>query len=200
MTAAGAAVAGDAARPRCPWCTDPLEIHYHDTEWGVPSRDDGHLFEKLLLDGAQAGLSWLTILRKREGYRRAFADFDAARIARLDADDCARLLRDPGIVRNRRKIDAFVANARAYLALVAREGSFAGWLWDFVDGRPVQNRWRDLAAVPAETDLSRRVSRELKRQGFRFVGPVIVYAWLQAVGVVNDHLVTCFRHAEVQAP
>lgn len=186
-------------RVRCAWCgDDPLYVAYHDREWGVPSRDDRYLFEKLLLDGAQAGLSWLTILRKREGYRRAFCGFDPERIARFTTDDQTRLLADPGIVRNRQKIASAVRNARAFRDLVESEGSFASWLWDFVDGRPVQNAWPSVEALPAATPLSERVSRELKRRGFNFVGPTIVYAWLQAVGVVNDHVADCFRWREVQ--
>lgn len=183
---------------RCPWCgDDPLYVRYHDQEWGVPSRNDRHLFEMLLLDGAQAGLSWLTILRKREGYRRAFAGFDPERIARFTARDQARLLADPGIVRNRLKIASAVRNAQAWLALVAAEGSFAAYLWDFVDGRPVQNAFRTLADIPATTPLSDRISKDLKRRGFNFVGSTIIYAFLQAAGVVNDHLVSCFRYREV---
>lgn len=187
-----------AAVRRCPWCgDDPLYVCYHDQEWGVPSRDDRHLFEMLLLDGAQAGLSWLTILRKREGYRRAFAGFDPERIARFTARDQARLLADPGIVRNRLKIASAVRNAQAWLALVAAEGSFAAYLWDFVDGRPVQNAFRTLADIPATTPLSDRISKDLKQRGFNFVGSTIIYAFLQAAGVVNDHLVSCFRYREV---
>ncbi|MBD3221395.1 DNA-3-methyladenine glycosylase I [bacterium] len=188
-----------ADRVRCPWCgTDPLYVAYHDEEWGVPRRDDRYLFEKLLLDGAQAGLAWITILRKREGYRRAFCDFDPVRIARLGEADQARLMQDPGIVRNRQKIASAVGNARAWLDLVDQEGSFGDYLWTFVDGRPVQNSWRSLEEVPASTPLSGRISQDLKRRGFSFVGPTIVYAFLQAVGVVNDHLVDCFRWREVQ--
>ncbi|MDY0109414.1 MAG: DNA-3-methyladenine glycosylase I [Candidatus Krumholzibacteria bacterium] len=183
---------------RCPWCgDDSLYVRYHDQEWGVPSRDDRHLFEMLLLDGAQAGLSWLTILRKREGYRRAFAGFDPERIARFNARDQARLLADPGIVRNRLKIASAVRNAQAWLALVEAEGSFAAYLWNFVDGRPVQNAFRTLADIPATTPLSDRISKDLKRRGFSFVGSTIIYAFLQAAGVVNDHLVSCFRYREV---
>ncbi len=191
---------GDDGRARCAWCVGTeLERHYHDTEWGVPSHDDRHLFEKLLLDGAQAGLSWLTILRKREGYRRAYAGFDPERIARFTDADQARLLADPGIVRNRLKVASAVRNARAWLALVEQRGSFAAYLWDWVDGEPVQNRWRTMAEVPTSTPLSDRVSRDLKRRGFNFVGTTIVYAYLQAVGVVNDHVVDCYRHRQVQA-
>jgi DNA-3-methyladenine glycosylase I len=188
-----------AQRERCPWCgTDPLYVRYHDQEWGVPSRDDAHIFEMLLLDNAQAGLSWLTILRKREGYRRAFCGFDPRRIARFTAEDQARLLLDPGIVRNRQKVASAVRNAQAWLQVVAEFGSFADYLWRFVDGEPVQNAFRTLDEVPASTALSDQVSRDLKQRGFNFVGSTIVYAWLQSVGVVNDHLVGCFRHAEVQ--
>jgi len=188
-----------AQRERCPWCgTDPLYVRYHDQEWGVPSRDDAHIFEMLLLDNAQAGLSWLTILRKREGYRRAFCGFDPRRIARFTAEDQARLLLDPGIVRNRQKVASAVRNARAWLQVVTEFGSFADYLWRFVDGEPVQNAFRTLDEVPAATALSDQVSWDLKQRGFNFVGSTIVYAWLQSVGVVNDHLVGCFRHAEVQ--
>ena len=196
---AGAPLADDGLA-RCAWCLGTgLERHYHDTEWGVPSHDDRHLFEKLLLDGAQAGLSWLTILRKREGYRGAFADFDPGRIARFTDADQARLLADPGIVRNRLKVASAVRNARAWLALVQERGAFADYLWDWVDGRPVQNRWRVMGEIPASTPLSDRVSEDLKRRGFNFVGTTIVYAYLQAVGVVNDHVVACHRHQQVQA-
>jgi DNA-3-methyladenine glycosylase I len=184
---------------RCQWCgEDPLYIRYHDEEWGTPSRDDRHLFEMLLLEGAQAGLAWITILRKREGYRRAFHGFDPERIARFTEADQQRLRLDPGIVRNRLKIASAVRNAQAWLALVAKRGSFADYLWDFVDGRPVQNAFRSLAEVPASTPLSDRISRDLQRRGFNFVGSTIVYAYLQSVGVVNDHVVDCFRYREVQ--
>jgi len=187
-----------AAIERCPWCgDDPLYVAYHDREWGVPSHDDRYLFEKLLLDGAQAGLSWLTILRKREGYRRAFVGFDPEAIAQFTEADQARLLADAGIVRNRLKIASAVRNARAWLALVEARGPFADYLWDFVDGRPVLNTFRTLDEVPPSTPLSDRVSKDLKRHGFNFVGTTIVYAFLQAVGLVNDHLVGCFRYAEV---
>ena len=184
---------------RCAWCgSDPLYRQYHDEEWGVPSRDDAHLFEMLLLEGAQAGLAWITILRKREGYRRAFAGFDPRRLARFTEADQARLREDAGIVRNRLKIASAVRNARAWLALVEERGSFAGYLWDFVDGEPVQNAFASLAEIPASTPLSDRISKDLRRRGFNFVGSTIVYAYLQSVGVVNDHLTDCFRHAEVQ--
>jgi len=162
----------------------------------VPERDDRALFEKLLLDGAQAGLSWETILNKRENYRRAFEGFVPETMARWDARQVRRLLADPGIVRNRAKIASALGNARAYLALVEREGGFGRWLWGFVDGRPVQNAWKTIRQVPATTPLAERLSKELRGRGFRFVGPTIVYAYMQAIGMVNDHLVSCFRHAE----
>lgn len=183
---------------RCPWAgTDPLYVAYHDEEWGVPSRDDRHLFEMIVLEGAQAGLSWITILRKREGYRRAFAGFDAAAVARFGPGDVARLLADPGIVRNRLKVESAVDSARAFLALGEEAGSFATWLWAFVDGRPVQGSFREMSEVPARTPLAETISKELRKRGFRFVGPTTVYAFLQAVGVVNDHLVGCPRRREV---
>ncbi len=180
---------------RCPWCgNDPLYVAYHDEEWGVPCHDDRRLFEFLILEGAQAGLSWITILRKREAYRRAFAAFDPEAVARYGETDVARLLADRGIVRNRKKIEAAIGNARAFLEVQEAFGSFNAWLWRFVDGRPVVNRWRSMAEVPAKTPLSQRLSRELAARGLRFVGPTICYAYLQAVGLVNDHLVTCHRH------
>jgi len=184
---------------RCPWAgTDPLYVAYHDGEWGVPSRDDRHLFEMLVLEGAQAGLAWITVLRKREGYRKAFAGFDPSRVARFSPRDVERLLADPGIVRNRLKVESAVGNAKAFLALQAEAGSFAAWLWGHVDGMPVRNAFRQMRDVPAKTPLAEALSKELRRRGFRFVGPTIVYAYLQAVGVVNDHLVSCPRHRAVQ--
>ena len=184
---------------RCGWCgTDPLYGAYHDTEWGVPERDPRALWEKLVLDGFQAGLSWITILRKREAFRRAFAGFDPAAVAGWGDGDIARLLADPGIVRHRGKIAATIGNARAYLEIEAREG-FAPFVWDAVGGAPVQNRFATLAEVPAETPASRALSRALKARGFRFCGPTIVYAWMQACGLVNDHLLACPRHAAVAA-
>jgi DNA-3-methyladenine glycosylase I len=183
-------------KARCPWPgTDPLYVAYHDTDWGVPERDDRALFEKLLLDGFQAGLSWITILRKRDNFRAAFDGFDAERMVRWGPDRLDALMRDAGIVRNRAKIDASVKSARAYLAIAERRG-FSEFLWDFVDGRPVQNRFASPAEVPAETETSRKMSKALKAEGFNFVGPTIVYAFMQAVGMVNDHLVGCFRHDE----
>jgi len=183
-----------AARPRCPWCgVDPLYVAYHDGEWGVPSRDDRHLFEMLTLEGAQAGLSWITILRKRDNYRRAFAGFDPKKVARFDARKVRALLADPGIVRNRLKIASTIANARAFLAVQKEHGSFAAWLWAFVDGRPLRNAPRTMAEVPPRTELSDAISKALKKRGFRFVGSTIVQALLQAVGVVDDHLVGCWK-------
>lgn len=180
---------------RCPWCgSDPLYIDYHDQEWGVPLHDEQRLFEMLTLEGAQAGLSWLTILRKREGYRRAFAGFDPQQVAGFDDTDVARLLADPGIVRNRLKIASTISNARAVLEVQARYGSLDAFLWSFVDGVPVRNSWRSLAEIPASTPLSDAMSRELKRHGFRFVGSTICYAHMQATGMVNDHLRDCFRY------
>jgi DNA-3-methyladenine glycosylase I len=180
---------------RCGWANGgPLEIAYHDTEWGVPSRDDRHLFEMLVLEGAQAGLSWSTILRKRENYRKAFAGFDPAKVARFDARRRAALTRDAGIVRNRQKIEATVGNARRVLAVQEEFGSLAAYLWQFVDGRPIQNAWAAGARVPAETAESRAMSKALVQRGFRFVGPTICYAFMQATGMVNDHITTCFRY------
>lgn len=191
---------GTRTDSRCGWCgTDPLYVAYHDREWGVPSFDDAHLFEMLILEGQQAGLSWLTILRKRAALREALANFDPQRLARFTAADIERLLANPRIVRNRAKLEAAVHNARAFLELKARAGGFAPFLWSFVDGRPVQNRFRRLEDIPAETPLSQRLARALRQQGFRFVGPTICYAYMQAVGLVNDHLVSCPRHAQVAA-
>ena len=186
------------ARPRCEWARGSAELEaYHDEEWGVPSRDERHLIELLTLEGAQAGLSWLTILRKREGYRRAFAGFDPAAVAGFGSADVERLLGDAGIVRNRAKIDSTIANARALLELHERGTSLSELVWAAVDGIPRQNAWRELAALPAETAESRALSRELKRLGFRFVGPTTCYAFMQAAGLVNDHVVECFRHAAI---
>ena len=184
---------------RCPWCgTDPLYVAYHDQEWGVPVHDDRKLFEMLILEGAQAGLSWITILKKREGYRAAFHGFDPMRVATMDDTDVDRLLQDPAIVRNRLKILSAIRNARVFLELQHRHGSFAAWLWAQVDGRPVVNRWTSLAECPASTPLSDAISKELKKAGMNFVGSTVIYAFLQAVGVVNDHLVGCYRHPDRQ--
>jgi len=186
--------------PRCGWAgSDPLYCRYHDEEWGVPLHDDRTLFEFLILEGAQAGLSWITILRKRGAYRQAFAGFEPQLVARFGEAEVAGLLANPGIVRNRLKVGAAVDNARAFLALKEEFGSFDAYLWRFVDGTPVQNAWQSLAQVPASTPLSDQLSRDLKRRGFRFVGSTICYAFMQAVGMVNDHLTDCFRWAEIAA-
>jgi len=186
-------------RTRCTWVGgEPIYIDYHDREWGVPLYDDRALFEMLILEGAQAGLSWITILKKRETYRAAFDGFDPAVVARYGPDKMAALKADPGIVRNSAKIRAAVDNAKAWLEVMEREeGGFAGLLWGFVDGRPIVNRWRSSSDVPAETVESKAMSKVLKARGFRFVGPTICYAFMQAVGMVNDHTVDCFRHAKV---
>lgn len=187
-------------RRRCLWAeASDAEREYHDREWGVPSRDDAHLFEMLTLEGAQAGLSWSTILGKRAGYRRSFVDFDAAKVARFSEKRAQRLVGDAGIVRHRGKIASTITNARAVLAVQETHGSLAAFLWGFVDGEPIQNRWRRAEDVPAETAVSKAMSKELKRRGFRFVGPTTCYAFMQAVGMVNDHLTGCFRHDEVAA-
>ena len=186
----------DPAPARCPWAgSDPLYVAYHDEEWGTPSEDERHLFEMLLLEGAQAGLAWITILRKREGYRRAFDGFDPEQIARYGEAKVAALLADPGIVRNRAKIAAAIGNARAYLLLREAGGSLRELAWDAAGGAPRRNAWRTMAEVPARTPESDALSRELQRRGFKFVGSTIVYAWMQAVGVVDDHLLDCFRRA-----
>jgi DNA-3-methyladenine glycosylase I len=183
---------------RCGWCgDDPLYVAYHDLEWGVPVRDDRTLFEFLVLEGAQAGLSWSTILKKREGYRRLYDGFDPERVARYDDAKVAELLADPAIVRNRAKVAASITNARAFLRVQAEHGSFAAYIWRFVDGVPIQNAWTTLAELPAVTPLAATISKDLKQRGFKFVGPTIVYAHVQATGMVNDHLVSCFRHREV---
>ncbi|MEX1994404.1 MAG: DNA-3-methyladenine glycosylase I [Steroidobacteraceae bacterium] len=179
---------------RCAWARSPLGIAYHDREWGVPVHDDRVLFEFITLEGAQAGLSWETILKKRDAYRRAFADFDAARVARYTAARRARLMYDAGIVRNRLKIESTVTNALAFLAMQREFGSFDRFLWEFVGGRPLDGRRRTFRLIPARTELSDSLSRELKRRGFRFVGTTICYAFMQAVGIVNDHTIDCFRY------
>ncbi len=189
----------DHALTRCAWCaSDALYVAYHDEEWGVPVHDDRTLLEFMILEGAQAGLSWLTILRKRENYRRAFDGFDASRIARYDEHKIAALLADPGIVRNRLKVAAAVANARAFLAVQEQFGSFDGYVWRFVDGRPVRNAWSALEQVPARTAQSDAMSKDLLRRGFKFVGSTICYAFMQAVGMVNDHVTDCFRYAQLR--
>ena len=187
-------------RCRCFWAgTSPLYCAYHDEEWGVPERDGRALWEKLVLDGFQAGLAWITILRKRDAFRAAFAGFDPERVARFGEADVARLLGDAGIVRSRSKIEAAIGNARAYLAMREAGEEFAAFCWGFVGGRPLQNSWGDRTGVPTDTPLAHTVSKALKARGFKFVGPVITYAWMEATGLVNDHVTTCFRHAEVGA-
>ncbi len=187
-------------RSRCTWCgSDPLYCAYHDEEWGVPLHDERALFEFLILEGAQAGLSWLTILKKREGYRRAFDHFDIERIARYGEADVARLMADAGIVRNRLKIESTITNARATLALRETAGGLDAYFWNFVDGRPIDNAWKGIGQVPARTPLSDAISKDLKKRGFKFVGSTIVYAHMQATGMVNDHTTDCFRHREVAA-
>jgi DNA-3-methyladenine glycosylase I len=190
---------GVDGRVRCAWGSgpDPLYRAYHDREWGVPVRDERHLFELLVLEGAQAGLSWSTILHRREGYRRAFGGFDPERVAAFDEADVARLLDDRGIVRNRAKVAAAIGNARAVLVLQADGSSLARHLWSFVDDQPVTNEWTTMADIPAETDVSRAMSRDLRGRGFRFAGPTICYALMQSAGLVNDHVTTCFRYREV---
>ena len=184
---------------RCEWVpeSEPLYVAYHDDEWGVPEHDDRRLFELLTLEGAQAGLAWITILRKREGYRRAFAGFDPAAVAAFDEARVEELLQDPGIVRNRLKVESTVANARAVLGVQEELGSLDAYLWQFVGGEPRVNGWRTLAELPAETAESKAMSKDLKRRGFRFVGPTVCYAFMQAAGLVNDHVVGCFRYAEL---
>jgi len=183
-------------RKRCSWArlTNPLYLEYHDTEWGVPQHDDQHLFEMLILEGAQAGLSWETVLNKRARYRKVFEGFDPRRVARFDRAKVRELLADPGIIRNRLKIESAIGNAKAFLAVQAEFGTFDAYLWNFVDGKPLLNT---TGKVPASTALSDAISRDLKKRGFRFVGSTIIYAYMQAVGVVNDHLTTCFRYRQV---
>ena len=184
---------------RCPWPgEDPFYMAYHDTEWGVPEYDDRALYEKLILDGFQAGLSWITILRKRDNFRRAFDDFEPAKIARYTPKKIHALMNDAGIVRNRAKIEGAVNSAKGYLKIMEEGAGFSKFLWDFVDGKPKVNRFRDTKQVPAETELSKKISKDLAARGFKFVGPTIVYAFMQAVGMVNDHLVKCHCHESVQ--
>lgn len=182
-------------KTRCEWAgKDPLMVAYHDEEWGVPVHDDREWFEFLVLEGAQAGLSWSTVLNKRARYRKVFSNFEPAKVARFDKRKKERLLADAGIIRNRLKVDSAVRNARAFLKVQKEHGSFDAYIWSFVDGRPVVNRWRSLAEIPAKTELSDRLSKELKKRGFNFVGSTICYAFLQATGVVNDHVTSCFRY------
>ena len=189
-------------RERCEWARSGDELYhaYHDREWGVPQHDDRVLFEFLILEGAQAGLSWSTILRKRAGYRQAFADFDPAKVARFSKRDVARLMSETGIVRNRAKIESTILNARGVLALQEECGSLDAYLWRFAGGRPIQNKWRSMRQVPASSAVSDALSKELKKRGFKFVGTTIMYAFMQAVGMVNDHTVGCFRWKQVQRP
>ena len=185
-------------KKRCGWCgTDELYVAYHDEEWGVPVWDDRTLFEFLILEGAQAGLSWSTILNKREGYRRLYDGFDPRIVALYDEGKRVELLSDPAIVRNRAKVAASIGNAQAFLKVQAEFGSFSDYIWRFTDGRPIENAWKTLAEIPATTPLAETVSKDLKKRGFKFVGPTIVYAHMQATGMVNDHLVSCFRHTEI---
>lgn len=184
---------------RCAWCgSDPLYMAYHDQEWGQPAHDDRHLFEMLILEGAQAGLSWLTILRKRQNYRKAFDNFDAAVVARYTDHDVKRLLADAGIVRNRLKIEAAIRNARGVLQIQAEYGTLEAFLWRYVEGVPLQNAWKSMAEIPAKTALSDQMSKDLKNRGFTFVGSTICYAFMQATGMVNDHIVDCYRHGEIR--
>jgi len=186
------------SRERCPWPTkDPLLLAYHDQEWGVPVHDERALFEFLILEGAQAGLSWTTVLRKREGYRAAFDGFDPERVAGYGPAKVAELLSNPGIIRNQAKVAAAISNAQAFLAVQREHGSFDRFIWSFVDGAPVHNAWTRLDQLPVTTPSAERLSRELKRLGFRFIGPTIVYAHMQATGMVNDHLVSCYRYREL---
>lgn len=194
------AVAIDDGRCRCTWCgSDPLYVEYHDTEWGVPEWDDRALFEKLILDGFQAGLSWITILRKRDNFRKAFDGFVPEKIVRYTPKKLDALMQDEGIIRNKAKIHGTVANARGWLEIMEQEkGGFSGYLWKHLDGRPLQNSWPHKKHVPAETPLSQTISKDLRKRGFTFVGPTIVYAFMQAVGMINDHTTDCFRHQQVQ--
>jgi DNA-3-methyladenine glycosylase I len=198
MTTSTTAPAHADGLGRCPWPkTDPLYVAYHDEEWGVPERDDRALFEKLVLDGFQAGLSWITILRKRDNFRRAFDGFRPDLIAGYDAAKVEALMADAGIVRNRAKIEGTILSAQAWLTVMEEGPGFSALLWNFLDGRPKVNRFRSVSQVPAETKLSQQVSKELIRRGFKFVGPTIVYAFMQATGMVNDHLVSCYRHRQL---
>jgi DNA-3-methyladenine glycosylase I len=189
-------MSGKPATGRCPWPgTDPLYVAYHDDEWGVAERDDRRLYEKLVLDGFQAGLSWITILRKREAFRRAFDGFAPEKIARYSKKKVEALMQDAGIVRNRMKIEGAVASARSWLEIMENGAGFSPFLWEFVDGKPIVNRYKTMSEIPAETEISRIISKELKAQGFKFCGPTIIYAFMQATGMVNDHLTSCPRHA-----
>jgi len=187
-------------KKRCAWCgEDPIYVAYHDDEWGVPEYDDRALFEKLILDGFQAGLSWITILKKRENFRKAFDDFEPETIARYTDKKVGHLLQDAGIIRHRGKIEATIGNARSWIEIMETEPQgFSGYLWDFVDGKPLQNKWKGMGDLPAATPMSEALSKDLKKRGFKFCGPTIVYAFAQAVGMVNDHVTNCYRYAEVK--
>jgi len=187
-------------KSRCAWCgADPLYVAYHDTEWGVPEYDDRALYEKLVLDGFQAGLAWITILKKRENFRKAFGGFEPEKIARYTDKKVERLLQDAGIIRSRSKIEGAIANARAWETIMETEpGGFSGYIWGFVDGKPKQNKWKTMKDLPAYTPMSEALAKDLKKRGFKFCGPTIVYAFAQAVGMVNDHVTDCYRHAEVK--
>ena len=184
---------------RCEWCgDDSIYVDYHDKEWGVPVHDDRLLFEFLVLEGAQAGLSWITILKKRDNYRKAFDNFDYNRIVNYTAEDVERLLLNPGIVRNRLKVKSVIKNAKGFLSIQKEFGSFNSYLWSYVNGKPIQNKWKTLAELPTKTDISDALSKDLKKRGFSFVGSTICYAFMQAIGMVNDHITSCFRHKEVK--
>ena len=184
---------------RCVWAKDPLEIVYHDTEWGVPVHDDQRLYEKITLEGAQAGLSWLTILKKREGYRKLFKQFDPKKVAKFTAKDVERLMQDASIIRNRLKIESTINNAKAVLNIQKEFGSLDAYMWQFVEGKPIINHHKTMKDIPAQSPISKAMSKDMLKRGFRFVGPTTMYALMQSVGMVNDHVVTCFRHAEVSA-
>ncbi len=187
-------------KKRCPWVSleDPLMLAYHDEEWGVPVHDDQRIFEFLVLESAQAGLSWSTVLKKRDNYRRAFAGFDPKKVARFDRRKIDRLLSDPGIIRNRRKVESTVSNARVFLEVQSEFGSFDSYIWSFVDGKPVRNRWKSLSQIPVTSPIAKKISADLKSRGFSFMGPTICYSHMQAAGMVNDHLVDCFRYREIR--
>lgn len=187
-------------KTRCDWCVDTFDqyVQYHDEEWGVPVHDDRTQFEFLILEGAQAGLSWSTILKKREGYREAFAGFDVEKVARYDEQKIQELLDNPAIVRNKLKVRSTVSNAQKFIEIQEEFGSFDTYIWSFVDGKPINNRWKSMSEVPATTDISDKLAKDLSQRGFKFVGSTIIYAHMQAVGMVNDHLISCFRHSEVE--
>ncbi|MDR2137141.1 MAG: DNA-3-methyladenine glycosylase I [Synergistaceae bacterium] len=197
-TVIGAVIGTETEKRRCPWCgSEDLYVRYHDEEWGVPVKDERKLFEFIVLEGAQAGLSWITILRRRENYRAAFADFDVQAVAGFDESDVTRLLNDSGIIRNRAKIESTVKNARAFLRVAEEYGTFGSYLWGFVDGKPIVNRWAEGNQIPATTPLAEKISKDMKKKGFSFFGPTVCYAHMQATGMVNDHLTSCFRYKEL---